>query len=93
MLSRVHLSNLSLSEIVYEVLSGEQPCQHIKIFRRFEDQLRPHLLGARRWELVLETSEYFNVLARLLARENFIEKRLCLLQGMKECVNIEKDVR
>ena len=26
----------------YEVFSGKQPCQNIKMFRRFEDQLRPH---------------------------------------------------
>jgi hypothetical protein len=33
--------------IFYEVFSGEQPCQYVTMFRRFEDQLRHHLQGAR----------------------------------------------
>jgi hypothetical protein len=30
----------------YEVFLDDQLCQNIKMFRRFEDQLRPHLQGA-----------------------------------------------
>jgi hypothetical protein len=84
--------NFKVTLSFYEVLSGDQPCQYIKMLRRFEDQLRPHLQGdwwpgilwssIYTWlglwrraecELVLETSEHFNILTRLLARENFIE--------------------
>jgi hypothetical protein len=32
---------------LYEVFSGEQPCQYINMFRHFEDQLCPHLQGSR----------------------------------------------
>jgi hypothetical protein len=84
----------------YEVFLGDQLCQNIKMFRRFEDQLCPifRVLGSDWWpgilwsgiyswlvlqslpstlkmgtELFLETSEAFNILTPLLARENFIE--------------------
>ena len=46
MFENIHLDIFTATKF-YEVFSGEQPCQYIKMFQCFEDQLRPHLQGAR----------------------------------------------